>query len=113
MCATEAIKGATAGTAIVAKASGRQVTCATTRVGVAASVVQKQKGKEAMTNDKRKNQEALKPLEIDLSGISMEEIEVYVQPGARALPDMAASCACNMSNSCCSSCGPAGSPLKG
>ena len=46
-------------------------------------------------------------LSIDLSGIEMEDIELFFQEGARALPELAASCQCN-TGACCSSCGPAG-----
>jgi len=34
-----------------------------------------------------------KPLELDLTGIEMEEIKIFFQEGARGGPEMSASCA--------------------
>ena len=36
----------------------------------------------------------LSPLEIDLAGIEIEDIEVFTQDGSRAMPDFAASTGC-------------------
>lgn len=52
-------------------------------------------------------QTTVTPLTIDLSGLDIKDVQLFSQEGARALPEMAASCACN-TVSCCSSCGPAG-----
>ena len=48
-------------------------------------------------------------VEIDLTGINVDEIAVFLQDGARGVPEMSASCACFCSppgaSSSCYSCG--------
>jgi len=48
-----------------------------------------------------------KPIELDLTGIEMEEIKIFFQEGARGGPEMSASCQiapfpCFSCGSCCS-----------
>jgi CO dehydrogenase/acetyl-CoA synthase beta subunit len=52
--------------------------------------------------------QAQKPIEIDLEGIELDEIKLFVQEGARGNPEMVASCqACRFP---CASCGCFASP---
>ena len=37
----------------------------------------------------------LSPLEIDLAGLEIEDVEVFTQDGSRAMPDFAASTGCS------------------
>ena len=47
-----------------------------------------------------------KPVEIDLSGIDMDEVKLFVQEGVRGTPEMAASCGCaSCAAMFCISCG--------
>ena len=55
--------------------------------------------------------DALSPLEIDLEGLNIEDIEIFFQEGSRGMPPFAASCNpsdCFHVNCACSS-GPSGS----
>jgi len=50
--------------------------------------------------------QARKPIEIDLAGIDIEEVTLFVQEGARGIPEMAASSNVNP-HPFCISCGAA------
>ena len=43
---------------------------------------------------------AKQPIEINLDGIEIHELAVFLQEGAKALPEFAAACQCNMQCNC-------------
>jgi hypothetical protein len=45
-----------------------------------------------------------KPIQIDFSGIEIEEIKLFVQEGVRGTPEMAASCRLSVASCSCHSC---------
>ncbi len=49
----------------------------------------------------QKGQRQLDPLEVDLSGLEIGEIETFLQEGSKGLPEMAASCSTVCNWLCC------------